>query len=310
MQVFWVSGPVGQIRSFNLTLKAVVVGVAVLALGLVTTGSVLQFLGFRLALEYDPQIARKLGNLHTAVELENLNALYHARLGELQAEHQRLQQQMGRLQTARDKLTELLPGTVVRDLPNKGAQGGIYLPALPSEDPSASSSVLARMDRLQHAQQKQREAVGQEERVWRETVTWLEGLPLGLPVAGRPSLTSSFGTRSDPLTGRLAQHSGVDFDVPVGTPILAAGSGVVIEAGWDGQYGYAVVVQHHQGYSTRYAHASQLKVQRGERVQRGDVVALSGNSGRSTGPHLHFEVLRGGQAVDPANYLLALAPRR
>ena len=69
MQVFWVLGPVGRIRSFNLTLKAVVVGVALLALGLLATGSLLQFLGFRLALEYDPQIARKLGNLHTAVEL-------------------------------------------------------------------------------------------------------------------------------------------------------------------------------------------------------------------------------------------------
>ena len=312
MQVFWVSGPVGKIRSFNLTLKAVVVGMGLLALGLLATGSLLQFLGFRLALEYDPQIARRLGNLHTAVELENLNALYHARLGELQTEQQRLAQQLSELAQARGKLAELLPSGLARELPLPGAQGGAYLPSpLPSPlptEPEPASSVLARMGHLHQAQQHQREAFGHEARVWRETTAWLEGLPLGLPVAGRPTLTSGYGVRADPLTGRPALHSGLDFDVPAGTPILAAGSGQVIEAGWDGQYGHTVVVRHHTGYSSRYAHASQLKVAVGDRVTRGQWLALSGNSGRSTGPHLHFEVLRGGHPIDPTPYLLALGP--
>lgn len=310
MQVFWVSGPVGRIRSVNLSLKTVVIGALVFALGLLAAGSVLQFLGFRMALEYDPQIARKLGNLHTAVEVENLNAVYHTRLGELEDEHRKLVDQLSALTAVHKRLGDVLPPAVARELPQRRAQGGLYLskgePELPLE---SSASVLGRMLQVNKVQRSRKAQAEQELQSWQDTLLWLEGMPLGTPVAGRVAVSSPFGERADPLNQRPAMHTGIDFELPVGTPILAAGAGVVTEAGWDPQYGHNVTIRHHDGHSSRYAHASQLLVRQGQAVSRGQTIAHSGNSGRSTGPHLHFEVLRDGKYVDPAQYLAALARR-
>jgi murein DD-endopeptidase MepM/ murein hydrolase activator NlpD len=151
----------------------------------------------------------------------------------------------------------------------------------------------------------------QDLQAWQQSLLWLEGMPLSLPLGpGRIAISSGFGERLDPLSQRPAMHTGMDFEVPVGTPILAAGSGVVAVAGWDPQYGHNVVLRHPDGYTSRYAHANELRVKPGESVARGQLIALSGNSGRSTGPHLHFEILRHGKPLDPSQYLTALAVRR
>ena len=105
------------------------------------------------------------------------------------------------------------------------------------------------------------------------------------------------------LNRRAALHTGLDFAAPVGTPILAAAGGRVIEAGPDGAYGQSMQVDHGNGLVTRYAHTSQFLVQPGELVRRGQPIARVGNTGRSTGPHLHFEVLLGGIPQDPARFL-------
>ncbi len=310
MQVFWVSGPVGRIRSFNLSFKTVVIGCAALVLGLLAAGSLLQFMGFRMALEYDPAIARRLGNLRTALELESLNAVYHARLGELEAEQRKLAEQVTALQTAKARLAELLPPAVAREMPQRRAQGGLYLPQADGPASPTAASVLGRMNQVAKGQHAHQAWVGHELQGWQDTLAWLEGMPMGLPVAGRMAISSNFGERPDPINHRPALHTGIDFELPVGTPILAAGSGVVAEAGWDPQYGHAVLIRHRDGYTSRYAHASALLVKPGQAVARGQPIAHSGNRGRSTGPHLHFEVLRAGKYVDPAQYLSALADRR
>lgn len=310
MQVFWVSGPVGQIRSFNLSFKTVVIGCAALVLGLLLAGSVLQFMGFRMALEYDPMFARRLGNLHTALELENLNAVYHARLSELEAEHRKLMQEVSKLQSFKGRLKELLPSQVAKDLPAGRGQGGAYVPADEPVIPP-SGSVLRRMEHFIETKLKDRSLVNQDTTHWESTLAWLEGMPLGLPTAkDRVSISSEFGHRTDPLTRQSALHTGLDFEMAAGNPILAAGAGVVQEAGWDGPYGHAVLIRHQGGYTSRYAHASVLLVKAGEQVSRGQLIARSGNSGRSTGPHLHFEVLKDGKPVDPAQYLVALSSAR
>jgi len=131
MQVFWVSGPVGRINSFNLSFRTVVLAVLVLTVSLLALGSALQFFGFRLALEYDPQIARRLGNLHTAVELETLNAVYHTRLGELEEEQRQFRNQVGELRDVQTKLVEMLPAPAAKKLPKTRAQGGSYWPQDP-----------------------------------------------------------------------------------------------------------------------------------------------------------------------------------
>ncbi|HRP97714.1 MAG TPA: M23 family metallopeptidase [Rhodocyclaceae bacterium] len=117
------------------------------------------------------------------------------------------------------------------------------------------------------------------------------------------SITSGFGNRSDPFTRRRAFHSGVDFPAPKGTPIHASAGGRVIFAGRRSQYGYTVEIDHGGGLATRYAHASKLLVKRGQVVMPGDQIALVGSTGRSTGPHLHFEILKDGRFVDPSVYL-------
>jgi murein DD-endopeptidase MepM/ murein hydrolase activator NlpD len=94
-------------------------------------------------------------------------------------------------------------------------------------------------------------------------------------------------------------HPGVDVAVPIGTPIRAAGGGTIVEVGNDAKYGRFVRIEHRDGYETLYAHASEILVKQGDRIPSGRAIALSGNSGQSTAPHLHFEVRQGGAAVDP-----------
>jgi murein DD-endopeptidase MepM/ murein hydrolase activator NlpD len=127
-------------------------------------------------------------------------------------------------------------------------------------------------------------------------------LPLANPAPGRP-VTSAFGVRTDPILGTAALHSGMDFRAPVGMAAKATAAGVVTRAGWAGGYGRMVEVDHGNGFTTRYGHLSKVLVKVGEKVQAGDKVGLTGSSGRSTGPHLHYEVRRNGEALDPVRFL-------
>ena len=116
-------------------------------------------------------------------------------------------------------------------------------------------------------------------------------------------LSSRFGYRSDPFTGRTKRHSGVDFALKPGNPVYATGDGVVESVKFEFfGYGNSVVIDHGFGYKTRYAHLKSIGVSEGMKVKRGECVGTSGNSGRSSGPHLHYEVLYKGNHVNPANY--------
>jgi murein DD-endopeptidase MepM/ murein hydrolase activator NlpD len=127
------------------------------------------------------------------------------------------------------------------------------------------------------------------------------------PVAAAPvpGLTSGFGARLDPITGRPSNHTGIDLGAPEGTPIPAAGDGVVIAAGPRGGYGNAIELRHPDGSTTLYAHASEVDVTPGEHVQEGETLGLVGQTGRTTGPHLHLEVRRGGHVLNPGQVLKA-----
>jgi len=130
-------------------------------------------------------------------------------------------------------------------------------------------------------------------------------VPSSAPVNG--PVGSGFGFRSDPFTGRAALHTGLDFPADIGTPILAAAGGVVVSTDIHPAYGHLVEIDHGNGLLTRYAHTSKVLVKSGDLVKRGQVVALVGNSGRSTGPHLHFEVLVEGVPQNPARFLAGRA---
>lgn len=116
--------------------------------------------------------------------------------------------------------------------------------------------------------------------------------------------SSNFGNRYDPFTGRRAFHSGMDFPAPQGTPIYASAGGKVIMAGWHREYGNKIEIDHGNGLVSRYAHAYKMMVKEGDVVSPGQKIALVGTTGRSTGPHLHFEILENGQFVNPSHYLI------
>ena len=173
-------------------------------------------------------------------------------------------------------------------------QGGPLMPislstmgSEPSADESRANRILNQMDKLN---------------LYRIAA---EKAPFALPVHSSYRFTSGFGYRRDPKTGGRRMHAGVDFAGPVGTPLFATGDGVVTHAGWLSGYGRLVKIQHEFGIETRYAHMSRIRVKVGQRVSRGDRIGDMGASGRVTGPHLHYEVRVGGQAVNPMIYIKA-----
>ena len=123
-------------------------------------------------------------------------------------------------------------------------------------------------------------------------------------------MASGYGWRIDPIYHTRRFHAGMDFTAPVGTNVFATGNGVVVSAGWEQGYGNCVQINHGYGYITLYGHMSAIKVRNGQTVKRGDIIGLVGSTGKSTGPHLHYEVHFKGQIMNPQNYyFLDLSPK-
>jgi len=127
--------------------------------------------------------------------------------------------------------------------------------------------------------------------------------PVGIPVPGQQDISSRYGMRGNPFGSGHEFHNGVDYVISIGTPILATGPGVVDGAGYDGPNGNRVAINHGFGYRSVYAHLSKVQVKPGERVKRGQVIGLSGNTGRSSGPHLHYTLYYNGKTINPDRYL-------
>lgn len=127
-------------------------------------------------------------------------------------------------------------------------------------------------------------------------------MPFANPVPGA-KISSRFGYRKDPFNGRSAMHSGMDFKAPRGTPVQATGDGVIVKAGRNGGYGKVVEIRHKDGLISRYAHLSRITVKNGQKVRVGQTIGKVGSTGRSTGPHLHYEVRQGKTARNPSRYM-------
>jgi murein DD-endopeptidase MepM/ murein hydrolase activator NlpD len=125
--------------------------------------------------------------------------------------------------------------------------------------------------------------------------------PKGYPVAG--SISSPYGKREDPITGNAGFHSGIDISASPGLAILATADGIVSHSGWTPHSGYVVVLEHGCGFSTIYAHNKKNAVNLGEKVKRGEIVGYVGSTGKSTGPHVHYEIWEKGKSVNPKKYL-------
>lgn len=183
----------------------------------------------------------------------------------------------------------LNPGTMLASLDDRSAQGGPLLRLAASSDDELDQLFqrlglsLARMNALERG---------------------LASIPQVLP-ASLEFISSGFGYRADPFTGGAAFHAGLDFKGPVGAPIYAAAEGTVSFAGVKQGYGYCIEVDHGNGLMTRYAHMSRFTARAGQVVKAGDVIGAIGNTGRSTGPHLHFEVRINDRPVNPRPFLEA-----
>jgi murein DD-endopeptidase MepM/ murein hydrolase activator NlpD len=226
---------------------------------------------------------------------EDMDALA-LRLGELQAK-------VIRLDALGERLTEMA------DL-DKGEFDFSTLPAVGGPEMGSAVASIAVPDFIQSLETLSRQVDDRSTQLGLlETLLMSRNLEDEVSPRGRPikrGWTSSYyGMRTDPFTGRREHHKGMDFAGKQGSEVISVGAGVVTWAGERYGYGNLVEVNHGNGYATRYGHSEKILVTVGSTVKKGQVVALMGSTGRSTGPHVHFEVLYKGKAVDPKKYILA-----
>ncbi len=247
------------------------------------------------ALRYDLEQQRLQVEDAKQLTQENLNALT-LRLAELQSRSIRLDALGQRL----TEMANLDEGEF--DFESRPAMGGPEASSELMHEAPPVDGFMASFEALtqQMNDREQQLAVLESFLMTRD----LEGevFPAGFP-AEKGWISSFFGKRTDPFTGRPAQHDGIDIAAKEGTGILAVAAGVVTWATDRYGYGQLVEINHGNGYVTRYAHNKEILVQVGDTVKKGQRVALMGSSGRSTGPHVHFEVLRNGLVVNPAKYV-------
>lgn len=172
------------------------------------------------------------------------------------------------------------------------AMGGPLLPPVPG---------LAAAEHFEQQIQRAEKAM----EVAKTSRAILKSLPVGRPMPERFEQTSGFGTRLDPFVRSLAMHAGIDFRAPTGTPVKAIAAGRIITAGPTGGYGRMVEIDHGFGLTTRYAHLSAVDVSEGDTVEKDEVIGAVGSTGRSTGPHLHYEVRIDDEATDPSRFMRA-----
>lgn len=227
----------------------------------------------------------------------HLNAMA-MRLGELQAQMARLDGLGERLARSAGLKPQDLPGMQPGTVPGRGGAPSSSIPSRDLSLPEFSSL----LDQLTHQLDTRSDQLRVLEALLLQDSAKRKFLPSLKPVADG-WYSSNFGYRIDPFSGQESFHEGIDFPADTGTPIVAAAGGKVVFADVHPQYGRMVEIDHGNGLITRYAHASQLNVKAGERVVRGQRVATVGTTGRSTGPHLHFEVRLNGVPQNPARFL-------
>lgn len=235
------------------------------------------------------------------IEIENAQKLADSRMAALTMRMAELQARLVRIDALGERLTGMAKlDNGEFDFTQPPAMGGPEVDLL--EDtfapPDFSTAVDELADQIENRQQ-QLETL--------EALLVNRQLERDVFIAGRPIkkgwMSSRYGRRTDPFTGKIAWHAGVDFAGKEGSEIVAVAAGVVTWSGDRHGYGSLVEINHGNGFKTRYAHCKENLVKVGDVVKKGQIVALMGSSGRSTGPHVHFEVYKNGRSVDPASYI-------
>ncbi|HYX66603.1 MAG TPA: M23 family metallopeptidase [Burkholderiales bacterium] len=305
MQIILISDRLARTRSVTLAARHLVAS-ALLALFAMLAGSAAMYwLTLRYAVELPLPAFQKLVLAAQEAEAERSRAFVQQNLDAMAVKLGEMQAQLTRLDALGERLTSVAG---IRDIKFNAAPGlgGATTTTMPPQNLSLgefNEKLLA----LSRQVENRNDMLSVLEAQLFEQALRKKMMPTMLPVAA-PYNASGFGRRIDPFTGQMAMHEGVDFLAEMGSDVSAAAAGVVQFAGFHPQYGYMIDIDHGNDLVTRYAHLSKLFVKEGDVVQRGRRIALSGSTGRSTGPHLHFEVRFRGVAQDPNKFLKITKP--
>lgn len=220
--------------------------------------------------------------------------LNYERLSSIQEQLNKIQHQESRLYCSLLGILPLDPGIW------EGGIGGNV--SSNPEQPLIMRKLQATRFTVNHRLNIQDKRLNKLQKLAKEQQQSVLGFPLLIPV--NACIVSGFGHRCDPMTHHFHFHAGVDFAAPIGTPIRAAGRGYVKRVGYEAGYGLMVEINHENGYVSKYAHLSKVSIHPGQRVERGERIANVGNTGWSTGPHLHYEIIKDGQPINPQQYLM------
>lgn len=301
MQIILLSRRHGAARSISLDLRGLLVALLIMIAAALASGVAVG--AWVMPQSFDQQdsaqIAQVLDRQRAEVGAVRVDA--QRQLDAFAAHVAELQARLTRLDALGERLTELAElDSSEFDFSLNVGQGGL-------EDPLAGSAYapppfMSTLDELALRLDSREQQLEVLEQLLAE-----RRLDDAEYLAGRPVLqgyiSSPFGRRSDPLTGRLSMHKGVDFAAKAGSDVVAVAAGVVTASGRRSGYGNTVEISHADGYVTLYAHNQSNLVQVGDLVQRGQVIAKVGSTGRSTGSHVHFEVTQNGRVVNPSNYI-------
>ena len=306
MQLIWVSGATSRVQKFNITPKGLMkIGLAI-GTFFVLCGIGIHFIGFKMALQVRPDLARAMSGVVTFEELDALDTAYKEELTRLHNQLSKSIEKISELKTLKDRFTDLAtPAPVKSKLTETSGsnRGGPFKPFTLKID--LNKSIDKNFQEALHSSKELNQILSKFKSDWSQQYDWLNQLPIGIPVASQfGSMSSNYGMRIDPFTKNLAHHSGIDFQAQPGTGIVASGYGTVSKVGTDSIYGKFIEISHADGFVSKYAHAQKVFVKDGEKISKGQLIAEVGSTGRSTGPHLHYEIIRNGSHLNPAQVLL------
>lgn len=307
MQIILISDRLAKAQTVRLSLvHLAVLGVAGIALLCASTAG-LYWVSLRYATEVRIPVLHKLVLAAQEAEAERARAFVQQNLNAMAVKLGEMQAQLTRLDALGERLSSLA-GMRAQEFRFTEAPGlgGPHPTLMPPQNLSLHD-FGEKLAALSRSVENRNDMLGVLEAQLFESAIKKKLIPTMMPVEA-PYNASGFGRRIDPFTGQWAMHEGIDFLADLGTPVSAAAGGVVQFAGFHPQYGYMIDIDHGNDLVTRYAHLSKLFVKEGDVVLRGRKLGLSGSTGRSTGPHLHFEVRFRGAAQDPKKFLVAKPP--
>ena len=290
MQILLMTSPAAPVRELHLSKRQIIIGLVAILFILIGINWMIASI---INQTRDTVLSINQSNRQDTKTSSLKESDYERKLHELQARLEEAQINLDQLAALKERLKQFTSSA--------NSSGESIIPAaqggplkLSRQFDSDQESYGVRLDRTLGQSIGLNAQVLELQKAFAQTQVALKSSPSGLPLPFEVAASSGLGYRIDPFTNQLAWHDGTDFPAPIGTPILATANGIVIKAGWGGDYGNMVEVRHPNGYITRYAHAQELLVKVGQAVKKSQAIGRTGSTGRSTGPHLHYEVLRNG----------------